>query len=128
MPYPARMIAGVLFLVFLEIPGTSGLVAVQDENKAVAAHDEQSKTNVSATKTFARHHAIIMVGLPGDAAHARLFREIAESWLAWLIRLGISREHVTILTSTERTSPGFPTSFGNASRQPRYRPSTLRRR
>jgi hypothetical protein len=58
---------------------------------AGAAPDEPSSQDGSS-------HALILVGLPGDAAHDRLFAAVAGQWRDWLTnRLGFPPANVRIL-------------------------------
>jgi hypothetical protein len=53
---------------------------------------------VLAQPPAARNHALILVGLPGDAEHETLFADIAQQWRTWLTdSLGFAGDDVRVL-------------------------------
>jgi hypothetical protein len=46
---------------------------------------DSADENAAAEKTTGQRWAVILVGIPGDDAHAVLFRKTADAWQEWLI-------------------------------------------
>jgi hypothetical protein len=46
---------------------------------------EAAEENASQDNPEGRRWAVILVGIPGDGAHAALFRKTADAWEKWLI-------------------------------------------
>ncbi len=69
-----------LILALLTCPGATSMARAQ-----------QAEANVVEGQRW----ALILVGIPGDESHAKLFRETADVWQTWLTEsLNVPREHV----------------------------------
>ncbi len=68
-----------------------------------------------------RRWAVILVGLPGDEAHAELFRETADTWQTWLTEsLDVSAERVLrwpAKEAPELTADGIRSGFAELSKK-----------